>query len=99
MDNPLDPKANRDWQAIGAATGLGFTIVGSLLLCIGGGILLDRWLDTMPIFTLIGVALGLGAAGYSLYELAVLSDPNRGRVRLKKTDAKSQGDSGSRSRR
>ncbi|HMM41391.1 MAG TPA: AtpZ/AtpI family protein [Thermomicrobiales bacterium] len=100
MDNPLGPETKRDWQAIGVASGLGFTIVGSLLLCVGGGILLDRWLGTMPIFTLIGVVLGLGAAGYALYELAMLGDPNRGRVRLKsKTDTRSQGDSGSRSRR
>lgn len=99
MDNPLGPETKRDWQAIGAASGLGFTIVGSLLLCVGGGILLDNWLGTMPIFTLIGVALGLGAAGYALYELAVLSDPNRGRVRLKKTDTRSQGESDTRSRR
>lgn len=100
MENPQDPKTKRDWQAIGAASGLGFTVVGSLLLCIGGGILIDRWLDTLPIFTLIGVALGLGAAGYSLYELAVLGDPSRGRVHLKsKSDARSQGESDSRSRR
>ncbi|HAX23499.1 MAG TPA: hypothetical protein DEU95_08870 [Chloroflexi bacterium] len=99
MDNPLGPETKRDWQAIGAASGLGFTVVGSLLLCVGGGILLDRWLGTMPIFTLIGVVLGLGAAGYSLYELAMLGDPKRGRVQLKsKTDAQTQGDSGSRSR-
>lgn len=57
----------------------------SLLLCIGGGIVLDRWLDTSPLFTLIGMALGLIAAGYTLYELAVLGSPTRGVVKLSKT--------------
>jgi hypothetical protein len=39
---------------------------------------LDRWLGTSPILTFVGLVLGLGAAGYSLYELAVLSVPDRG---------------------
>ena len=30
----------------------------------GVGILLDRWLETRPIFTLVGVLLGLGVAIY-----------------------------------
>ena len=88
MENPLGTESQRDLQAIGAATGLGCTIVVSLLLCIGGGILLDNWLDTSPIFVLIGVALGLAASGYSLYELAVLDQPDRGRVRLRRSRAK-----------
>jgi hypothetical protein len=56
--------------------------VVSLLLCIGGGIFLDRWLDTSPIFTLIGMVLGLITAGYTLYELAVLGSPTQGVVKL-----------------
>jgi hypothetical protein len=58
--------------------------VVSLLLCIGGGIFLDRWLDTSPVFTLIGMGLGLASAGYSLYELAVLSDSRKGIVKLRR---------------
>ena len=85
MDNPLGSTPERDWQAIGVASGLGCTVVASLLLCVVGGILLDRWLGTSPVLTLIGVLLGFFAAGYSLYELVVISDPNRGRVRLKKS--------------
>jgi F0F1-type ATP synthase assembly protein I len=58
------------------------------LLCIGGGVLLDNWLGTSPVFVLIGVALGMAAAGYSLYELAVLDQPDRGRVKLKRSRAR-----------
>jgi ATP synthase protein I len=47
-------------------------------LCVGGGILLDRWLGTSPILLFVGLVLGLGAAGYSLYELAMLGVPDRG---------------------
>ena len=39
---------------------------------VGGGVAVDSWLDTAPIFTLVGVALALLAAGYQLYELAEL---------------------------
>lgn len=68
---------DRDIRAIGTAASLGFSMVATLVLMIGGGVLLDRWLDTSPVFTLIGVALGLVAAGYQLYELALLGRPDR----------------------
>ncbi len=48
-------------------------MVASLVGAIGLGILLDQWLDTTPTFTLIGVAVGLIAAGYELYELVQAS--------------------------
>nr|WP_286207071.1 AtpZ/AtpI family protein [Thermomicrobium sp. CFH 73360] len=57
--------------------GLGFSVVSSLVLCIGGGVLLDRWLGTMPLFTLAGVVLGLATASYALYELARVSGGHR----------------------
>jgi len=73
------PPTVRDWQTIGVALSLGFTVVSSLVLCIGGGILLDRWLGSTPIFTLVGVVLGLVTAGYSFYQLAVLAGSQRRR--------------------
>jgi F0F1-type ATP synthase assembly protein I len=36
----------------------------SLLALIVGGLLLDDWLDTKPLFTLIGLVLGLMVAFY-----------------------------------
>jgi ATP synthase protein I len=80
VENPLGPENKRDLQAIGVAAGLGISIAVALGFWIGGGILLDRWLGTSPIFTFVGVALGLITAGYLLYELALLGTPDRGRV-------------------
>jgi F0F1-type ATP synthase assembly protein I len=60
----------QDLRVIGVATGLGCSIVVALVLCIGGGVVLDRQFGTSPILTLLGVALGLAAAGYQLWELA-----------------------------
>ena len=63
---------DRDLHAIGLASSLGFSLVASLVVFIGGGVLLDQWRDTAPLFTLIGVAIGLIAAAYQLYELTLL---------------------------
>jgi len=52
---------------------MGCAIAATIVLCVIGGVLLDQWLDTTPIFILIGVALGLAGAGYQLWELAQLS--------------------------
>lgn len=80
MSIPQGPDAQRDWQMVGLASGLGCSVVASLLVCIGAGILVDRWLGTDPFGVLIGVVLGLFAAGYSFYELITVSDRRRGGV-------------------
>jgi ATP synthase protein I len=61
----------------GLASGLGCSVVASLLVCIGAGILIDRWLGTDPFGVLIGMVLGLVAAGYSFYELIAVSNRRR----------------------
>ncbi|CAN5700643.1 hypothetical protein BH23CHL5_BH23CHL5_20560 [soil metagenome] len=66
------PMDRNDARAAGVAAGLGCSIVVTIIICVVGGILLDRWLDTSPILTLSGVALGLLAAAYQLYELAMM---------------------------
>lgn len=78
MSGPgVRPPQGRDWQAIGTALGLGFSVVSSLVLCVGGGVLIDRWLKTMPLFTLAGVVLGLATAAYTLYQLGRVSGSQR----------------------
>jgi len=67
-DGP-SPEQRAQLGAVGAATGLGCAVVVSLIGFIGGGVVLDRVVGTTPLFTLLGVVLGLVAAGYELYEL------------------------------
>lgn len=67
----------QDLRAIGVATGLGCSIVATLVLCIGGGVWLDRQFGTMPALTLVGVALGLAAAGFQLLQLAKVGSKKR----------------------
>lgn len=82
----LSPRGQQDWRAIGAASGMGCSVVASLLLCIGGGIVLDRWLGTSPIMTLVGVGLGIAVSGYLLYQLAVMNLPKKQSVRSRDLD-------------
>ncbi len=79
MADPQEPNlAQRDdVQAIGAAQGLGCGIVVSLIAFVGLGIYLDHAFDTLPILTLIGVVIGLIAAGYQLYELTLIGRKDR----------------------
>ncbi len=54
----------------GIAFDLGIRLGISVILGLGGGLLLDSWLRTSPIFTLIGMALGIGAAMYTIWDVA-----------------------------
>lgn len=63
--------------AVGAATGIGCSIVVTLIVFIGGGIALDEFTDKSPLFTLIGVVIGLIGAGYELFELAQIGRKDR----------------------
>ena len=55
---------------MGIAFDLGLRLGISVALGVGGGLLLDSWLRTSPIFTLIGMALGIGAAMYTIWDVA-----------------------------
>ena len=79
MTEPQEPNLaqREDVQALGAAQGLGCGIVASLIVFITLGIFLDRKFDTLPVLTLVGVAIGMVAAGYQLYELALVGRKDR----------------------
>jgi F0F1-type ATP synthase assembly protein I len=61
------PAARVPW---GIAFDLGLRLGISVILGVGGGLLLDNWLGTLPLFTLIGVVLGIGAAMYTIWSVA-----------------------------
>jgi len=65
----ITPVERSRFRAVGHAAGIGFGIAAALVLPIVGGLLLDNWLGRAPLFTLIGVAVGLVAAGFQLVEL------------------------------
>jgi F0F1-type ATP synthase assembly protein I len=53
--------------------------IGMILLFALGGWLLDRWQDTSPTFTLIGLAVGFGGGIYQFFRAATrLGKPSKG---------------------
>ena len=55
---------------LGIAFDLGIRLGISVILGLGGGLLLDSWVRTSPLFTLIGMVLGIGAAMYTIWDVA-----------------------------
>lgn len=49
---------------------LGIRLGVSVAIGLGGGLLLDNWLGTSPILTLIGMVLGIGAAMVTIWSVA-----------------------------
>jgi ATP synthase protein I len=54
----------------GIAMDLGLRLGLSVVIGVVAGVLLDNWLNTSPLFTLLGVAVGIGAAMYSIWDVA-----------------------------
>lgn len=70
-------ESDRNYQSIGLAATMGFGIAISLAVMVGGGVWLDVRLNSAPLWTIIGLALGMIAAGYQLYELVLASRKDR----------------------
>lgn len=49
---------------------LGMRLGISVALGVGGGLLVDSWLHTTPIATLVGVVVGIGAAMATIWKVA-----------------------------
>lgn len=74
MSTGSEPEdSGRDYKSIGLAATMGFGIAVSLAVLAGGGVWLDIRFNSAPLWTLIGLVLGLVAAGYQLYELVLAS--------------------------
>ncbi len=65
---PTDPETPpQDW---GLVLDLGMRLGLSVVMGVVAGILLDNWAGTSPLFTLLGVVVGVGAAMYSIWDVA-----------------------------
>ncbi|HEX7171110.1 MAG TPA: AtpZ/AtpI family protein [Candidatus Limnocylindria bacterium] len=57
-------------QNWGMVLDLGMRLGLSVVIGVVAGVLLDNWANTSPLFTLIGVVVGVGAAMYSIWDVA-----------------------------
>ncbi len=58
-------------KAVGSYTrlfGLGFAFLMIMVVLVMVGLLVDGWLGTLPLFLLVGVALGFAAGLYYMYQ-------------------------------
>ncbi|MBU2566589.1 AtpZ/AtpI family protein [Patescibacteria group bacterium] len=66
MENVTNPQPKDSglstWQALSFAWEMGYSIAIPLVLLALGGRLLDKYLDTSPIFLLIGIVLSIIAS-------------------------------------
>ncbi len=69
-DGEQKAAANAPSPNWGLAFDLGIRLAISVVLGLGAGLLLDNWLRTSPIFTLVGMVLGVGAAMYTIWDVA-----------------------------
>lgn len=68
--DPQQKRGSRTPPNWGIAFDLGIRLGISIILGLGAGLLLDGWLRTSPIFTLVGMVLGIGAAMYTIWDVA-----------------------------
>ncbi len=74
---PDDNAESRGFGAGYAIVAAGFQLAFAVLLFLGAGMLVDGWLHTKPIFTLVGVVVGLGAGMYAFIVRVIAESPKR----------------------
>ena len=62
--------ASKRTADLGLVLDLGMRLGISVILGLGAGLLLDGWLHTSPLFTLVGMVAGIAAAMYTIWDVA-----------------------------
>lgn len=66
-ENGFDPSQAKDELKLGTYAGVGLQFALAIILFLFAGSWADRKLGTSPVFLLVGVFVGGGAAFYSMY--------------------------------
>ena len=84
MNDRTGGESTKDWAA-------GSAFLGSILAGFLIGFLLDRWLDTSPWFTVIGIVAGSGSGFFQMWQLMKAIEPPES-VTLRSTELTKQWD-------
>lgn len=81
-NNPeVEKQDAKMWSAYGLALNLGFMIVMPILVFGGGGVLLDKYFNSFPIFIFIGFILSMVAALGIVYvktkDIVIMGKPTK----------------------
>jgi len=69
---PTEPRKEPSMlAALGLASGIGIQFAASVLVGLGLGLLVDRWLHTTPWALLTGLVLGIAAGAYGVVRMAM----------------------------
>ena len=68
MNDPIGAESTKDWAA-------GSAFLGSILAGFLIGFLLDRWLDTSPWLTVIGIVAGSASGFFQMWQLLKSIEP------------------------
>jgi ATP synthase protein I len=69
-DHPSERRGAPAAPNWGLGLDLGIRLGVSVALGLGGGLLVDNWLHTSPVATLVGMVLGIGAAMVTIWRVA-----------------------------
>ncbi len=69
---------DEDRRKIGAYLGLGWGFAAAIAMFVALGWLLDDWLETIPVFTIIGMLIGAAAGFYYLVSHALAIERDSG---------------------
>ncbi len=64
----MEPESSKRLTSAMSLLGIGWYFAVCIVGGIVGGLLLDGWLDTKPLLTLVGLFLGLAIAAYGGYK-------------------------------
>lgn len=93
MSSP-DPGWQRGLHDASPYLTVGIQLAGTMLLYIGLGWLVDRWLDTQPVFLIVGSVVGMVAFFVQLIRLTKelsARNPSRAKPAVKEGDTDSSG--------
>lgn len=63
----MAPGPEPAWRSLGELASIGMAMVLATVIGLGAGYYADRWLDTSPWLTLIGLGLGIAASFVTLF--------------------------------